>query len=332
MKKIIILASLSLFSIALIFVLHTICLKQNINIGEFDRTLVNVNFNKIDKINLPFKCNNIIEVNNKYIVLNETGLNRILKINFNTNKPTIINLNHRDHNSNFINDTLYSFDPYLKMGFRYDINLKKIDSIDFKLPFDRAIAIGNNKILFRASNKNFTKGVFKSYDIQKSKNKELSIQLNDSSVIDGGLSSDGYFTFQNSNLFYTQYNKGCFYKIDTNLKNITDFNTVDKIHKIDDIKISKDSSFYYSKPVLNINLFSLINKNELLIVSFAKGKTDVLSKFMKYRTVDVYNINNGRYLRSFYLPNNEDEKAHDIKIINNKFYLLFDSKVVVYEL
>ncbi|WP_264522912.1 hypothetical protein [Flavobacterium sp. N502536] len=332
MKKIVVLVLLCLISIALIFVLHTICLKQNINIGTFKRDFINVNFNKSSKIDLPFNCNNIIEVNDKYIVLNEIGLNKIIKIDFNTKKYTLLDLKHRDHNSNFVNDTLYSFDPYLKMGFRYDVNLRKIDSIDFKFSFDRAIAIGRGEILFRASNKDFTKGIFKSYDIQKSKGNELSIRLNDSSEIDGGLSSDGFFAFQKSNLFYIQFNKGRFYKVDLNLRRIKSFKTIDKIERVGDIKISKDSSFYFSKPVLNINLFSLIHKDKLFVVSFAKGKADALSKFLKYRTVDVYSVNSGKYCNSFYLPNNADEKTRDIKMSNNKLYLLFNSKIIIYEL
>ncbi|MDL2144891.1 hypothetical protein QQY79_20375 [Flavobacterium tructae] len=332
MKKIVVLLLLCLGPILFIFVLHTICLKQNINIGKFKRNFSNVNFGKNNKINLPFECNNIIEVNDKYIILNKVGLNTIIKIDFNTKKTTVLDLKHRDHNSNFVNDTLYSFDPHLRMGFRYDANLRRIDSIDFKFSFDRAIAIGESRVLFRASNKNFTKGIFKSYDFQKLKSNELPIRLNDSSVIDGGLSSDGFFTYQKKSLFYVQYNKGQFYKIDINLQGIKSFKTIDKINRVGDIKISKDSSFYFSKPVLNVNLFSLIHRDKLFVISFAKGETDVLSKFLKYRTVDVYNVNSGKYRYSFYLPNDASEKAHDAKMCKNKLYLLFNSKIVVYEL
>jgi hypothetical protein len=332
MKKIVVLLLLCLVSIVLIFVLHTVCIKQNINIGKFDRNFANVNLNKVGEIVLPFECTDIIEINDEFIALKGVGLNRIFKINLNTKKSLIIDLKHKDHNSNFVNDTLYSFDPYLKMGFRYNKDLEKIDSINFRFPFDRAVAIGNDKILFRSSNKNFTKGIFKGYDLKKLKDIELSIRLNDSLVIDGGLTSDGFFVHENSKLVYIQYHKGYFYKIGVDFKSITGFSTVDKIHKVDGLKISKDSAFYFSKPVLSINLFSAINKNELYIVSFAKGNTDVLSKFMKYRTIDVYGVINGKYLYSFYLPNDGDEKAHGVKINNNKLCLLFNNKVIIYEL
>lgn len=332
MKKTSALMLTFLFSIGLILVLHSICLKQNINVGDFDRNLMTVKLKEIRRINLPFECNSIIEVNKKYIVLNELGLTKILKLNFDTSNMTRLDLKHRDHNSNFVNDTLYSFDPYLKTIYRYSENLKKIDSFNLKFSFDRAIAIGNNSILFRASNKKNTKGVFKSYNLQNLQEKALPIRLNDSSIIDGGLSSDGFFALKKDGLIYTQYNKGAFYKIDTSLRAIKSFKTLDGISKIDEVKMTNDSSFYYSKPVLNVNMFSVINEEELFIVSFAKGKNDLLTNFMRYRTVDVYDINKGKYLRSFYLPNMNDEKARDIKICANKLYLLFKNKVVVYEI
>ena len=78
-------------------------------------------------------------------------------------------------------------------------------------------------------------------------------------------------------------------------------------------------------------MLTSISANKVYIISFVKGNSDKLSDFTKYRMLDVYNLETGKYLESYYLPNDGIEKANDFYIENNKIYLLFNSKISIYE-
>jgi hypothetical protein len=214
----------------------------------------------------------------------------------------------------------------------YDTNkLDLISEVSLNVGFDRALAVNKNLILLRSATDKYTKTILSTYDIKSNKNNKLKIQLDDSLEVDGGLKTDGYFTYKNSSIIFTQYKKGNFYKIENNLNKINRFKTIDNIQKVEGVNLSKDSTFYFEKPVLNSNLLTSISANKVYIISFVKGNSDKLTDFTKYRMLDVYNLETGKYLESYYLPNDGIEKANDFYIENNKIYLLFNSKISIYE-
>jgi hypothetical protein len=332
-NKIIILISSALLCTILIIILHKICLEQNLKVGDFERNITENNLILKYDIDLPEEIYSFIGVNSSQIFLTTKGLDKILKYDTNLKTYSSKKINHKNHNSNIVGDSIFSFDPYLKKLFIYDLNNFKLkNETNLNVTFDRAIAINKNLILLRSSTEKYTKNILSSFDLKENVNKKLKIQLADSLEVDGGLKTDGFFTYNNNDIIFTQYKKGNFYKIDKNLNNITRYRTNDNIQKVEGVKLTKELTFIFTKPVLNVNLLTAISDKNVYIVSFVKGKNDQLNKFTKYRIIDVYSLKTGLYLKSFYLPNNGIEKVNDIFINNNLIYLLFNKKIQVYEI
>lgn len=332
-KKIIVLSSITFLCILFVYTLHSICLEQNIKIGNFDRNFNEKEFKKIDEINLPFDIDNIAGFHKSSIFFSSNKLHEILKYDLIKREVVSKKIVHKNHNSNIVGNIMYSFDPNKRKMYKYNVdNLNMLNETNLNVGFDRALALDENTILLRSATKKYTKNIFSKFDIKYNKNIKLKIQLDDSLEIDGGLKTDGFFSYKDSIIIYTQYKKGSFYKINQKLNQINHYKTIDNIQTVEGVSLTRDSSFYFIKPVLNTNLLCSINKNKVYIISFVKGNSDKLNQFTKYRMVDVYDLNFGRYIESFYLPNEGISKAKDFYVLNDKIYLLFNNKINIYEL
>jgi len=331
-KRILLLGLLTLSSLILIYCLHKICLEQNLKVGNFDRHLVNVEFKKVEEIILPIEVYSFAGFSENSVFLTSKKLNEIVKYNFKTKKSIIKKINHKNHNSNILGDSLFSFDPYFRKMYIYDANTLKFESeTNLNVGFDRAIAVTKDIVLLRSATEKYSKTILSAFNVKTKSNSKLKIQLKDSLEVDGGLKTDGFFVSDNSSIIYTQYKKGNFYKINKALDEIKNFSTIDNIQNVEGVKMSSDSSYYYEKPVLNANLLTSISKDKFYVVSFVKGNSDKLSEFTKYRILDVYNLKTGKYIESFYIPNKGTEKTSDFNVIDNKIYLLFNNSIMVYE-
>jgi hypothetical protein len=321
------------FAMILIFTLHKICIKQNLKIGNFERNYKEVAFFKIEEIPLPFEANNFTGISPKFIFINPKKLDEINRYNRSSKTFLSKKISHKNHNFNVLGDSLFSFDPNLRKVFIYDTNtMELLQKLNLNVGFDRAIAVDNKTILLRSATERYTKNIFSVFSIPEQINRKLGIQLADTLEIDGGLKTDGYFANKDSILIFTQYKKGNFYTINNKLTQIKRFRTIDKIQEVDGVKLSVDSTFYFEKPVLNVNLLTSISGERVYIISFVKSKSDRLNEFTKSRLLDIYNYKTGEYINSYYLPNDGIEKALDFYIDKNKIYLLFNKKIVIYEI
>lgn len=323
---------MSLFCFILIFILHKFCLVENLNQGNFNRRFIELNIKKSKEFVLPEKAINFASIEKNHIIFNSEGLERLIFLE--NNKFNIKELSHKNHNSNFVNNILYSFDPSQKTFYEYEYNqssLNLITSGNTIVGFDRAITINKDSILLRSYNLKKKNMEFSMLTLNPHKLKKLNIRLDDSLEIDGGLKTDGYFSKNNTSIIFTQYKKGNFYKISHKLDKIQRFRTLDSTELIKGLKIGKDSSFTFERPSLNVNLLTAIEAEKVYLISFVKSKNQSLKDFTKYRTVDAYNIYDGRYLYSFYLPNNKNEKPIDFQIKGGEILTLYSKKLVIYD-
>lgn len=331
-KRIYTLLIIILFCFFITYILHKICIEQNINVSAFERNFKVIKSQKLKEIYFSEDVYKIIDIKDNFVFLTSDGLYRIIKFDLTNSKIIIKKLNHKNHNSNIIGDSIYAFDPSNKKGYIYSTNnLEFKNSFTLGTSFDRALAVNSKNVLLRSVSNVEGKYEFSSYNLQSKDQLKLKIQLQDSSEIDGGLTTDGYFSYFDNNIVFTQYKKGNFYHINNKLNKIKHFKTLDNIQNNSKIKMTNDSSFYFDGPALNTNLLTVMDKEFYYIVSFVKGKNDKLNTFTKYRTVDVYNSTSGNYKHSFYLPNDINEKPIDFKIINKKLFLLFKNKLKIYE-
>ncbi len=315
----------------MIIILHYICLSQNVNIGNFKREFKNIKFKETNEINFSFNLDGLVYVDEKNMILSSNELTNVMSFNIRNKRTKKVHLYSHIMSSNIINDTLYLFDSTLNLLTRMTKNLKRIDTIILKSRFDRAIALGNNKILIRESINKHSQTALSLYDLKKKKSVKFNHQFADSLEIDGGIKTDGRFILEDSSLVFIQMHKGNFYKINVKTNKLSHFKTLDNTQVVEGIKMAKDSSFSINKPLLTINSYAHIEGGNLYVVSNVLTKNDNFLKYRKFVTIDVYNHKNGNYLYSFHLPSDKDEKPLDFKIKNKKLYLIFKNKIKIYE-
>lgn len=320
----------TLICFLIVFVLHTICIRENLHFANVERIVKYKKIKKIREIKIE-NGQNFIHLNHNFIYLNAGEFNTILKINYKNNTQKIKQLNHRNHNANIIGENIYVFDPTVKSCFvynKYSLRLDKEIKIDKS--FDRGIAIDCNNLLLRSVGSDFSKNILSIYTIPDQFFFKTKIQLNDSLENDGGLKTDGFFVIKDSSIAFIQYKKGNFYKISKKADKIKHHNTLDRIQKVEGLKKTKNS-YYFDRPSLNVNQLADIYKNEIYIVSFVKDKSVYLKDFVSSRMVDVYSFNTGKYHYSFYLPNDGIHKPNDLIIRSNRLFLLYNTKIAIYD-
>ena len=140
---------------------------------------------------------------------------------------------------------------------------------------------------------------------------------------DAGFSADGMLRYDSSThrIFYIQFYQNRFLCLDTNLRLIYTGKTIDTTN---------------SNPVLTRHLPTRPNKGSLMpavpmhiinracatdgryiyIQSTLRADNELATEFEKNAVVDVYNISNGVYRRSFYIPDLHNEKVQNIFIAN----------------
>jgi hypothetical protein len=81
-----------------------------------------------------------------------------------------------------------------------------------------------------------------------------------------------------------------------------------------------------------VNSQSCVEGGKLFIVSKVAADNENKTAFKNYSVVDVYNIRNGFYDGSFYIPSHNEEQLEDFKIYNRQVIVLYKTHVVTYKL
>jgi hypothetical protein len=151
---------------------------------------------------------------------------------------------------------------------------------------------------------------------------------------DGILSSDGLMLYNNelNKLIYIYFYKNKIVTLDTNLTVSLTSRTIDTINtpQIAVAKIGDGKELTMSQPALTVNKKAATWDTLLYINSGVMAKNDDKSKYQKYSTIDVYNINNGKYLYSFYIPRYQDYLLSNFIVHDRHLFVLYDRYLLSY--
>jgi len=188
--------------------------------------------------------------------------------------------------------------------------------------------------------------IIRSYDTSLHQNVLIKIKLNNNKKpirkyilekqIDGFFCTDGTFTFDKiqNKLFYVYYYRNQFLCLDTNLNLIYKGNTIDTNStakfKVGEIKSTKQ--FTISTPPLIVNKAACMFKNYLFIQSALTAKHEDKDLASTSSIIDVYNIVNGKYKLSFYIPKFAEEKMRSFRVYNSSVFAIYDHYIVSYPL
>lgn len=153
---------------------------------------------------------------------------------------------------------------------------------------------------------------------------------------DAGFSTDGHLVFDDSThyIVYTEYYRNQFTCMDTSLHLLYTANTIDTFKNTTVTvawnKTNQSEDVTNGSPLHEINLESKALKGNLYIHSAVKADNETSENFSHHAVIDVYQITNGRYRGSFYIPEFKGERMKEFEITGNKIIVLYDDYVVIY--
>ena len=155
--------------------------------------------------------------------------------------------------------------------------------------------------------------------------------------IDGYFCTDGllYFDSVNSLIFYIFFYRGQYLCLDTNLNLLYSNKTIDTIStaKMEVVESRKRGIVVTQKtPPRLINRNLTTYKERLFILSALKSDNESRSDFRNNQIVDVYDIKNGKYLYSSYIPKYKGKKIREIRIANGSLLVIYDEFLIKYKL
>lgn len=135
-------------------------------------------------------------------------------------------------------------------------------------------------------------------------------------------------------LVYVYRYRNQFICADTSLNLIYRGNTIDTISqaKIKVAEIKSDNSFTMSAPPLKVNNMSSVSGNWLFINSNLLAKNEDKKSFEEASVIDVYNLKDGQYHASFYLPQHNKQKMREFRILDNTLIALHDRYILQYHI
>ncbi|WP_148044271.1 hypothetical protein [Sinomicrobium pectinilyticum] len=154
---------------------------------------------------------------------------------------------------------------------------------------------------------------------------------------DGIFSTDGtlYYDQKTQQLVFLYYYRNQFICTDTNLQLKYRGTTIDTISraKIKVDKISSENSLTMSAPALKVNNRASIYNNLLFNNSNLLAANEDSDRFEKASVIDAYDLSEGDYRYSFYIPLHEEKKIKAFKVVEDHILLaLYDHDLVRYHL
>ncbi|UPK68061.1 hypothetical protein [Chitinophaga filiformis] len=153
---------------------------------------------------------------------------------------------------------------------------------------------------------------------------------------DGVFSTDGMLLYDSlsARFLYIYYYRNQLMSFDNNLKNVIHGNTIDTVTraKIQIHEIRSEHSITFSAPPLKVNKLGCTFHGLLFIYSGLRADNEMGKIAHKSSPIDVYKINDFKYLGSFYIPNYDGKGIRDMAIYNDKLVALRESEITIYNL
>jgi hypothetical protein len=199
--------------------------------------------------------------------------------------------------------------------------------------FITARAISPRSIILKQYNRNLHESFIskKTLDtITRTKNYALVKQ------VDGLFCSDGMLNFDPSTgkLIYVYYYRNQFVCLDTNLELQLTGKTIDTNSraKIKVESINSTGQTTLSKPPLIVNRLSCVAGDYLFVNSTLMANNETKLSFDESSVIDAYNLTDGSYKLSFYLPSYNGMKIYRVYVFGKLLFGFYDHYVLVFRL
>jgi hypothetical protein len=216
---------------------------------------------------------------------------------------------------------------------------KKFQFLDFGTSgYTRSVSISDHSFIVRAfdkKNEKLDQIFIRSSPVERKILRENNILERKG---DGGIPTDGMLHYDPTTHLITYvffYHNG-FLTLDTNLNLVYKGNTIDTLKsfqtKARGYAVGGEAEFTNYTPSKIVNSTNLVYDGYLYNHSMLKGDNEKMSDFKDNSAIDVYDLKNGSYQGSFYIPAYEDQRMEDFRIYRNTITVLYKNYVVNYEL
>lgn len=205
---------------------------------------------------------------------------------------------------------------------------------------DQTFYISDSSIISRSINQKEKQPKFELVKFNASKSSLRKYMLPKRS---GGIfGNDGWLVYdrKKSRIIYMYYYLGEFLCLDTNLNSLYKTKTIDTVTKTIVKLIGYKTKLKNgatgevltpAKPPKFVNKMCTADNGYLYILSALKADNESQSAYKANQVVDVYDISNGKYLKSFYVPNYKDHKLRQFEINNQTFVGIFDKFLIKFK-
>ncbi|HSC36480.1 MAG TPA: hypothetical protein VLD19_01365 [Chitinophagaceae bacterium] len=156
---------------------------------------------------------------------------------------------------------------------------------------------------------------------------------------DAGFSADGMLRYDSSThrILFVQFYQNRFFCLDTNLHLIYTGKTIDttNTNPVSTRHLPSrpnKGSLLPDVPLHIINWACTTDGRYIYIQSTLKADNELAPEFEKNAVVDVYNLSNGRYRRSFYIPDLHNEKAQNLFFVNGLLLVSYTGYIGAFEI
>jgi hypothetical protein len=155
---------------------------------------------------------------------------------------------------------------------------------------------------------------------------------------DAGFSTDGllHYDVKTHRVLYVNYYINNFICLDTNLNLVYQSHTIDTTGtyqtEANTLGKAKYSRVTNTSPIRNVNLQSCVSDGKLYINSALIADNETRTSFMHNSVIDVYNIMNGLYEGSFYIPSYKGEQLKEFTIYHNRIIVLYPKHIAIYSM
>jgi len=235
--------------------------------------------------------------------------------------------------------TCYIMAANIPLIIKVDMNTKSYNVFHFPGQlYSESIALGENDYVFRCYKKfsgKLNQVFVKGNPVTNSLIEENNISEKKG---DAGFSSDGHLLFDGSThrVVYLEYYSNHFICMDTLLHLIYRSHTIDTFNnetvKAVWNKTGQAENITNGSPLHEINLESTAANGKLYVHSAIKADNERKENFLNNSVIDVYQISNGHYLHSFYIPQYKGENMKGFGVAPAKLIVLYHDFSVAYSI
>lgn len=348
-KKIFTIIVLFVVCIALTIALYTYSSRTTYIKNGFERSFFTNKLIYAGRANFDSDKYSIIDITPNFIYLFDTKMPyKLLDISLDLKKQTMrtipfpIGIGKIEGRNKvaLIDSTYFLLNGKTSTAYRISKDLKtKSKSLLDSLYFYQSTVVDSNKFIFvtikQSAGQN--KRIIEKKDWKGNSLAHYSIDKQP----DGIFSTDGLFSYdKRSNLLiYMFFYSGEFTCLDTNFNVIYKAKTVDTITHAN-ISLQSLRTDFKGKTVNAIttktspkvvNRRLAINNGKIFVQSYLKADNETMSEFKNSDVIDTYNIKDGSYLESFYLPRLQGQKLSEFKVYDNKIFAVYGNSIVVFK-